>query len=281
MTGLVMEGGAMRGMFTAGVLDVFMAHGLTFDAAIGTSAGACFGCNIKSQQPGRAIRYNKRFCRDRRYCSLYSLLRTGDLYGADFCYHRIPEELDPFDTEAFRQSPMAFYVTATDVRTGQPVYHRCDTGDAADVQWMRASASMPIVSRPVRLDGRLLSDGGTADSIPLAYLERQGYARNVVILTQPLGYRKRVTAMTGAMRLALLRYPALGRALAARPAMYNAQLDYIAAQEKAGRCLVIRPPEPLNIHAPCHDANELERVYQLGRAEAERQLRQVCEFLDG
>ena len=123
-TGLVMEGGAMRGMFTCGVIDVFMENDITFDSAIGVSAGAVFGCNVKSKQIGRAIRYNKRFCRNKNYESIRSLLRTGDLYNADFCYRLLPDELDPWDSETFAANPMDFYVVCTDVETGKPVYHR-------------------------------------------------------------------------------------------------------------------------------------------------------------
>ena len=125
--GLVMEGGAMRGLFTAGVIDVMMEEGIGFDGAIGVSAGAVFGSNYKSNQPGRGIRYNLRFCQDPRYSSFRSLAKTGDLFGADFCYREIPDHLDPFDREAYESSPMDFYVVATDVHTGKPVYHNCRT----------------------------------------------------------------------------------------------------------------------------------------------------------
>lgn len=131
--GLVMEGGAMRGMFTAGVIDVFMECGVTFDGAIGVSAGATFGCNLKSKQAGRAIRYNKRFCRDWRYCSLKSLIKTGDLYGADFCYNQIPNVLDIFDIQTYRDNPMPFYIVASDCVTGQPVYKELKNCDANEL----------------------------------------------------------------------------------------------------------------------------------------------------
>ena len=138
----------MRGLFTAGVIDVFMENGIEFSAAVGVSAGAAFGCNLKSRQIGRVLRYNKRFCRDKRYCSMQSLIKTGDLYGADFCYRELPEVLDPFDKETYEQNPMAFYVVCTDVLTGKPVYKRVDKADEEGFLWMRASASMPMVSRP-------------------------------------------------------------------------------------------------------------------------------------
>ena len=163
-TGLIMEGGAMRGMFTCGVIDVLMENGARFDGAAGISAGAVFGCNFKSRQIGRAIRYNKKYCADPRFCSFRSLIKTGDMYGADFCYRELPDLLDPFDRETFRTDPMEFYVGATDVSTGKCVYHKCVDGGHTDIQWMRASASMPLVSRPVSVDGSGICCSSTAAS---------------------------------------------------------------------------------------------------------------------
>ena len=187
--GLILEGGAMRGMFTAGVIDVMMENGIEFDGAIGVSAGAAFGCNYKSRQIGRAIRYNMRFCNDPRYCGLRTLLKTGDLYSKDFCYKEVPLKHDIFDFETFRNNPMEFYVVCTDVETGKPVYKKCDNFDNNNFEWIRASASMPIVSNIVEIDGTKLLDGGVADSIPIRYFESIGYDKNVVILTQPRGYK--------------------------------------------------------------------------------------------
>ena len=152
-TGLVMEGGAMRGMFTMGVIDIMMEHGITYDGGIGVSAGAAFGCNYKSGQIGRVIRYNKAYCRDKRFSSIRSWVKTGNLFGVDFCYHELPEKLDPFDNDAYVANPMDFYVVCTDVMTGKPVYHRCDTGIGENVDWMRASASIPLFAEIVEIDG--------------------------------------------------------------------------------------------------------------------------------
>ena len=278
-TGLIMEGGAMRGMFTCGVIDVFMENGVAFDGAAGISAGAAFGCNFKSRQVGRPLRYNQRFCRDRRYCSLWSLLRTGDLYGADFCYRILPDELDVFDRAAFRENPMAFYIGATDVNTGQIVYHLCSDGGEEDVQWMRASASMPLVSRPVKIGEKLLLDGGISDPVPYAFLEAQGYGPCVAVLTQPRGYRKKQSAALPLLRLALKKYPRIAEALAARPALYNRQMEEIDRREKEGTLLVLRPPAPLAIGHTEKDPRELERVYQIGRREALGRLKEVGEWL--
>lgn len=278
-TGLVLEGGAMRGLFSAGVLDVLMENGIRFDGAIGVSAGAAFGCNYKSHQPGRALRYNKRFCQDKRYASVRSLLGTGDLYNALFCYGDIPLRLDPFDAETYEADPMAFYAVCTDVETGKPVYKRLDKADSACFGWIRASASMPLASRVVELDGYKLLDGGMADSIPLAYFESIGYAKNVVVRTQPRGFVKRPNKLLPVMRAALRRYPNLLARIADRHQRYNAQLRYIRSREKAGAAFVLCPDWPLEIGAVERDPAELQRVYDHGRAVAQRELGKLKAFL--
>ena len=278
-TGLVLEGGAMRGMFTAGVTDVLMEHGVTFDGAVGVSAGAVFGCNYKSRQPGRAIRYNLAYCNDKRYASLANLVRTGDLYAEQFCYHDIPEKLDLFDTDAFAANPMEFYVVCTEVRTGTPVYHKCRTGGAEDLKWMQASASMPLASRTVRIWPHRLLDGGIADSIPVRFFESIGYQRNVIILTQPKGYEKHKNKLLPVLRARYARYPAFVAALADRHERYNETIAYIAMLEEAGAACVVRPPIPLEIGAMERDPRQLQRVYDTGRAVAEKQLDQIEAFL--
>ena len=278
-TGLILEGGAMRGMFTAGVMDVLLENGVRFDGAAGISAGAIFGCNFKSRQIGRVIRYNKRYARDPRYCSLRSLLKTGDLYGAEFCYHTLPDELDVFDRGAFTSDPMAFYVGATDVETGKAVFHLCADGGPEDIEWMRASASMPFVSRPVAIGGRRYLDGGIADAVPYLFMEEMGYRRNVIVLTQPRGYEKKKSAGAPLFGLLLRKYPAVARAMAARHEMYNRQMREIQRREAGGGSLVIRPPEALGIRRTETDPDALERVYQTGRREAEKRLPELRRFL--
>ncbi len=278
-TGLVMEGGSMRGMFTAGVIDVFMENGVDFDGAIGVSAGAVFGCNFKSRQPGRVIRYNKKYCRDPRYASMSSLVKTGNVFGTDFCYRAIPDFLDPFDKETYAKNPMEFYVVCTDALSGNAVYHNCNRGYADDLVWMRASASMPMLSEIVHVGGRLLSDGGTADSIPLKFFESIGYERNVIILTQPDGFVKEKNSMLPLLRLSLRKYPNLVEALETRHIRYNETTAYIKARAESGEAFVIQPEEGLNIKSVVHDPEELERVYRLGRAAGEKNLDAVREFL--
>ena len=277
-TALIMEGGAMRGMFTSGVTDVLMENGITFDGAAGISAGAVFGCNFKSGQIGRPIRYNKKYCRDPRYCSFRSWIRTGDLYGADFCYRALPDELEPFDRETFFRNPMAFYVGATEVETGKCVFHRCTDSGETDMLWLRASASMPMVSRPVRIGDRSYLDGGIADAVPYAYMEQLGYDRNVIVLTQPKGYRKPPAGGPG-MRFFLRRMPKIMEAMVHRHEMYNRQMEEIDRKEAEKTALVIRPPEALRIGHTEKNPEELERVYRLGRREAEKRLPEIREWL--
>ncbi|MDO4175254.1 MAG: patatin family protein [Eubacteriales bacterium] len=277
--GLIMEGGAMRGLFTAGVIDVMMEHDIVFNGAIGVSAGAVFGCNYKSHQIGRVLRYNTRFCRDPRFASVRSLLKTGDLYGADFCYKEIPSKLDLFDTETYQKSPMDFYVVCTDVKTGKPVYKNCLTGDDNDIVWMRASASMPLVSKIVSVDGYQLLDGGIADSIPIKKFQELGYQKNVIILTQPLNYVKKKNQMLPLLRVSLRKYPNLIHTMAHRHENYNATTAYIRKLERQGKVLVIRPREALHIARVEHDPKELKRVYEIGRAEAMSQLDNIRRFL--
>lgn len=263
--GLVLEGGAMRGLFTAGIIDVMMEHGVEPDGLIGVSAGAAFGCNYKSRQPGRAIRYNKRFANDPRFSGIRSLLTTGNYFNAEFGYHVVPRQIDVFDGDAFEHNPMAFVAVCTDVETGKPVYQQLDRCDDDTYDWIRASASMPLASRVVSVGGRYLLDGGVSDSIPLEWAENNGYMRNVVILTQPLGYRKQHSRLMPLMRIGLRKYPQMVAAMDRRYVMYNRELDYVAEAERQGRCLVIRPQEKLPIGHICHNPQQMESVYQIGR----------------
>ena len=278
--GLVLEGGAMRGMFTAGVTDVLFEEGIRFDGAIGVSAGAAFGCNFKSEQPGRAIRYNLAYCRDKRYCSLYSLITTGDLYGADFCYRKIPFELDPFDTKKFSENPMEFYVVCTDVNTGKPVYRKCENGDSKDLLWFRASASMPLVSKIVEADGSFLLDGGISDSIPLEFFEKLGYNRNVVVLTRPKGYIKEKHRLMPVFKIILRKYPELGKAICNRPDLYNSETKYVFEAEKKGNAFIICPPSPLPVKRIDHNSENLKKTYEIGRKTAYDCLEKLKAFLD-
>ena len=276
--GLVLEGGAMRGLWTAGVTDVMMEHDICPDGLIGVSAGAAFGCNYKSRQIGRAIRYNTRFAKDPRYSGWRSLLKSGDYFNAKFGYHVVPYEYDIFDIETFEKDPLEFTVVCTDVETGAAVYHQMDHVDYDELEWLRASASMPLASKVVEVQGHKLLDGGVSDSIPLEYYEQQGYDRNVVILTQPLGYQKEHNKLMPLMRLALRKYPRFLKALDERHLMYNQELEYVAEAERQGRCLVIRPDGPIPIGHLSHDPQQMRLVYDMGRKVGERYIDRIKEF---
>lgn len=277
--GLVLEGGAMRGLFTVGILDVMMQENLCFTRMAGVSAGAVFGCNFKSGQMGRALRYNLRFCRDPRYCSWRSLLKTGDLFGAEFCYHTLPEELDWFDGEAFSGNPLEFHLVCTDMETGKAVYHRCRQVDSECFEWMRASASMPLVSRIVSIGGRQYLDGAVTDPVPLRFLEETGCSRNIVILTQPAGYVKKPSAAMPLLRLAYRKYPAFLRAMENRHETYNAAIRYAEAQAAAGKALILRPETALPAGRLCRDPEKLRQNYDAGQTLALKHLNSIRAFL--
>ena len=276
--GLVLEGGAMRGLWTAGITDVMMEHDIWPDGLIGVSAGAAFGCNYKSRQIGRAIRYNMRFAKDSRYSGIRSLLTTGDYFNAEFDYHIVPKQYEIYDDDAFNRNPMEFIVVCTDVETGEAVYQPLTEANYDTYEWIRASASMPLVSKVVNIHGHKLLDGGVADSIPLAYTESIGYDRNVVVLTQPLGYQKEHNRLMPLMRFALRRYPEMIKALDYRHIMYNKQLEYVAQAEREGRCLVIRPDAKIPIGHISHNPQQMQHVYQIGRAIGERYIERIKDF---
>lgn len=278
--GLILEGGAMRCMFTCGVIDVMMEHGVIFDGAIGVSAGAGIGVNYKSHQIGRGIRYNKRFCGDKRYGGIYSFLKTGNLFSAEFCFKEVPLKHDLFDYETYINDPMEFYITCTDIETGKPVYWKFeDQGVETGLDWIRAGSAMPVVSQIVEIDGKKLLDGGVADSIPLKYFESLGYNKNIVILTQPQGYRKYPNNLMPLIKRKYKQYPKLIETMANRHNMYNETLEYIAHKEQLNEVLVIRPKEKLPVGRVEKDPNVLQKVYEIGRKVGLEEIEKIKNFL--
>ena len=278
-TGIVLEGGGMRGMYTCGILDVLMEKHIYVDGMVGVSAGIAFGCNYKSHQAGRALRYNVRFARDKRYSGLMSLLKTGNYYNAHFAYKLVPTHYDVFDYNVFDSSPMECYAVCFDVNTGEGVYQRLTHVNDDFFEWIRASASMPVVAQPVEVGGRFLLDGGLADSIPLEFMMSKGYDRNIVILTREEGYRKTAEHGMWLMKHLLRKYPKVVEALKNRPAHYNKQLQVVREQERKGNAFVFRPMKPLDVSRTTHDAAEMNRVYQQGREEALQRLDELKKFL--
>lgn len=269
----------MRGMFTAGVMDVMMENGIEFDGAVGVSAGAAFGCNYKSRQIGRVIRYNTRFCNDKRYCGLRVLMKTGNIYSTEFCYNEVPTKYDVFDFETYRSNPMDFYVVCTDIVTGEPVYRKYEGMEDDGFDWIRASASMPVVSQIVEIDGLKLLDGGIADSVPVRFFEKEGYDRSVVVLTRPAGYVKKKNSMMPLIRRMYRAYPKLIEAMENRHTVYNETLEYIAEKEKKGELLVIRPDSSLPVGRVEKNPDKLQEAYQIGRKAAEKRLDEIRQYL--
>lgn len=278
-TGLVLEGGAMRGLFTAGILDVMLEEGLTVDGVIGVSAGAAFGCSFHSGQKGRTLRYNLKYANDKRYCSFYSLITTGDLYGAEFCYHTLPDELDLFDNEAFENNPAEFWLVTCDVETGEAVYHKCGKMCYDQMEWFRASASLPLVSRVVEVDGKKMLDGGIADSIPLKFFESIGYEKNLVILTRPADYRKTPNKLMPLIRWVMRKYPNMAKAMERRHQVYNDALTYIQSQKDNPNLMVLRPEEELPMSRIEKNPERLQKAYDLGRETALNHLEELKAFL--
>lgn len=279
-TALVLEGGAMRGIFSAGVIDVLMENNIHFDAVIGVSAGAAFGCNYKSHQPGRVIRYNRRFAKDWRYCSLRSLMKTGDLYGAEFCYHTLPKELDVMDKEAYDSDSSRFVVVCTDTRTGKPVYKDLPELNDAALEWVRASASMPVVSRAVHIDGYSLLDGGISDSIPVQYARNQGYDRIVTVLTRPKDYVKAPTGHDHLYGLLLHKYPHVAASLRNRHVVYNRSKKMVHQLGAKGELCVIYPEKELDISRTEHDVARMDRTYKEGRKRAQTMMPKIRKYLE-
>ena len=279
-TGLVLEGGAMRGMYTAGVLDVMMENNIKVNGMIGVSAGATFGCNFKSGQIGRTIRYNLKYSKDPRYVGIRSLIKTGNLYGADFCYREIPEKLDIFDVNAYRENPIEFYVVATDVETGKPVYHLCPNGDREDIEWYRASASLPLISKIVEIDGKKMLDGGIADSIPIHKFREMGYEKNIVILTQHRGYKKKKSSMLPVIKLKMVRkYPEMVKDIEYRHINYNNTLKDLLKMEERGEVYIIQPHDPIKIKRTERDPKKLKDLYETGRREGMEHIKKLKEFI--
>lgn len=278
-TGLILEGGGLRSLFSAGILDSWMTKDIHFDGIFGVSGGALFGCNFKSHQIGRALRYNIKLKDDPRYMGIRSLLRTGNIVGAEFAYHTVPMEIDVFDNEAFRNDPAAFYVVTTDIESGLPHYHQIESFDYEGLEWMRATGSMPLVSTPVPLQGHLHLDGGMSDSLPLKAAQDMGYEKNVVILTRPRGYRKKKTKLTPLFRLFCSKYPKIAEVMDRRADEYNKQLDYLIDQEQKGNTLLIFPDDDLGIGRIELKEDKMRAVHTIGLNKGDELAQKIKEFL--
>lgn len=275
--GMVLEGGGMRGLYTAGVLDQMLEEGIKVDGIVAVSAGALFGVNYVSKQKGRTLRYNKKYIQDKRYISLNSLLRTGNIVNKDFAYYTLPFELDKFDQEAFSRSDIDFYAALTNVETGEPEYVQIKNG-LKQIEALRASGSMPFVSKMVEYKGKKYLDGGVSDSIPVEKTKELGYQKQIVILTRPLEYRK-TKPNTHIIQLFYHKYPNFAAQLKNRYQNYNETVEKIIQLEKEGQLFVIRPSQVIPIKRLEQDPNKLQEMYDLGIADSKHAMKELKKFL--
>ena len=277
--GLVLEGGGMRGVYTAGVLDAFLEEDIEFSHIYGVSAGSCHATSYIAKQPGRAFRVNVDYLDDPNYCGLKTYLRTGDIFGADMLYAQIPNVLDPVDYETFQKYPGKFYAVVTDVDTGEARY--IPVRDLKKQIWaIRASSSLPLVSRTIKVKNHSYLDGGIADSIPVRKAMEDGNQKNVVILTREEGYQKGPNSL---MPLLKLRYPhkkAFLKKMENRHIRYNETLDFLKKQEEKGKVFLIRPEEKVEVGRIEKDRDKLEALYRIGLQDGRKAMKAMKEYLE-
>ena len=278
MNGLVLEGGGLRGCFTAGVIDVFLEKGIGFDTVSGISAGACHACSYLAGQRGRAIAVARDYVDHPDYCSMKNLIKTGNLFGEQYVFHDIPEKIYPIDNEAFKNNPSEFYVGVTNCLTGKAHYQRI-YDLIGDIEWIRASSSLPLVSRFVEIEGIPYLDGGIVDSIPIEFSISHGCDKNIVVLTRDRSYIKKRENLYPVMKVKYRKYPELLKAVKTRQEKYNETLEYIFQLEKEGKVLVIAPEVTLAIGRTEKDKEKLTVGYKLGRKAALTQIDKIKEFL--
>lgn len=277
--GLVLEGGGMKGVYTSGVLDFFLDKGLEFSSCYGVSAGACSLCSFLSKQRGRAYDVTVDYLDDKNYCSVYSLIRTGDLFGADMCYRQIPDVLNPYDHESFYKYQGNFYSVVTNIETGKPEYIPIKDLKK-DIEAIRASASLPLVSRNVSWEGKLYLDGGISDAIPLKRSIADGNKKNVVVMTKEEGYRREPSSAAGLVKLRYRKYPKVYELMRDRHLAYNKTLDFIKEQEKVGNTFVIRPKKKSDVSRIEKDRVKLKALYEEGYRDAKACYEELVAFLE-
>ena len=276
-TTLILEGGAMRGLYSAGILDVFMKNDINIDIIYGVSAGALFGLNYKSRQIGRALRYNLEYANEKNYMGLYSLITTGDIMNRDFCFKKLVYELDRLDFETYKNNPVEFYAVVTNMKTGHPEYIKIDDADE-DLEYFRASGSMPFVSKPVEINGNLYLDGAMSDAVPFKKVLETGSEKIIVILTRPFGYRKRKSYLP--YKLVYGKFPELVETAKNYYKEYNETMDLIEKYEAENKIIVLRPSELIKMKRVEKDTNKLQRMYDLGVSDCIKKLDEIKEYIN-
>ena len=275
-TAFVLEGGAMRGLYTAGVLDAIMQNGITTDAIYGVSAGALFGINFKSGQVGRAIRYNLKYVHEKNYMGLYSLVATGNIMNKEFCFNKLVNELDKFDFDTFNNSPIDYFAVATNVETGKAEYIKI-VNAKHELEALRASGSMPFVSKCVEFKGGKYLDGAISDPIPIQKAIDDGYKKIIVVLTRTEDYKKRKTHMP--YNLFYRNYPNFIKTANIQFEKYNQTLELIKKNESENKILVLRPSKDLNIARIEKNKEKLKAIYKLGVDDCCSKLDEIKEYL--
>lgn len=277
--GIILEGGGMRGLYSAGVIDAFLENNIYCDIIMGVSAGALFGMNYKSRQKGRVLRYNTRFVHNKNYMGIHSLLTTGNIVNKDFCFHKIVYDLDPVDFHTYRQTPDQFYAVVTNLENGQAEYHLLDDLEKTDnMEYLRASGSMPFVSRPVDIQGKHYLDGGCSDSIPIEKMMEMNVDKIIVVLTRPLHYIKKANP-SWPTRIYYRNYPAFIQTLNNRHINYNQSLQKITQLEKKQQIFVFRPSQNIHVKRLEKNVQVLQSMYQLGFDDATKQLSKLHQYL--
>lgn len=262
-SGLILEGGGMRGVFTSGVLDNFMDRGIRFPYTIGVSAGACNGLSFMSEQRGRAKYCNIDLLEQHRYIGIKHLLLKGNLMDFDLLFRRIPEEIYPYDYDNYARKNEIFEMVTTSCKSGKPCYMSEKNDQRRIIEIVRASSSLPFVSPIAYVDGEPMMDGGVSDSIPLLRARALGYYNNIVVLTRNKGYRKpgKPTKMPPFI---YKKYPALREAISSRNEIYNKQIALVEELEKKGELIVIRPENPIMVDRMERDTSKLLDLYNEG-----------------
>ena len=277
-TTLILEGGAMRGLYSAGVLDVFMKNKINVDAVYGVSAGALFGLNYKSRQMGRALRYNLKYAPNKNYMGLYSLLTTGNIMNKEFCFNKLVYELDKLDFETYKKTPVDFYAVVTNLQTGKPEYIKVEDAQK-DMEYFRASGSMPFVSRPVKINGNYYLDGGISDPVPLKKVLETKADKIIVVLTRPSGYRKKNLHLHALYKLFYSRFPKFVKTGSNRHNTYNQTMDLIEKYEAEKKIIVLRPSQFIKIKRTEKDTHKLQSMYNLGVSDCANKLDEIKKYL--
>lgn len=276
--GLLLEGGAMRGMYTCGVLDVLLKNKIKVDLIMGVSAGALFGVNYKSRQIGRGLRFNLKYIKDKRYFGLYSYITTGNILNAEFCFKDIPDTLDDFNYASFKRTKEEFYAVVTNIKTGRAEYIKIDELKGDNLEYLRASGSLPLVSKPVLINGEEYLDGGIADGIPINKINSMGIDKLIVVLTRPEGYRKKKQNMAISKR-AFRKYPNLIKTIENRYKTYNNSLDEVEFLESQKDLILIRPSRLVNIKRVEKNKEKIQEMYDLGVEDAQNKLKEIKSYL--